>query len=92
MPAMVYVLYSETWDQFYIGSTNDITRRLAEHNAGKTPSTRGGRPWTVQFQYRVNDLKAARAKERYLKSLKSRKILMRLLAGDQTAIQQYLGD
>ena len=28
----VYILYSQSADQYYIGHTNDIERRLSEHN------------------------------------------------------------
>jgi putative endonuclease len=31
-----YVLYSKNLNKFYIGSTNDLERRLKEHRRGKT--------------------------------------------------------
>lgn len=34
-----YVLYSKKSDKFYIGSTNDLKRRLKEHKYGKTHTT-----------------------------------------------------
>ncbi|OGL86138.1 hypothetical protein A3I40_01730 [Candidatus Uhrbacteria bacterium RIFCSPLOWO2_02_FULL_48_12] len=35
----VYVLWNPERNRFYIGSTNDLRRRLAEHRRGKTHST-----------------------------------------------------
>ena len=29
---IVYILYSSRLDKYYIGRTNDIVRRLSEHN------------------------------------------------------------
>jgi len=92
MPGVLYILYSVKWDQYYIGSANDTVRRLQEHNTGLTPSTRGGEPWTIQYQTRYETLKAAKRKERYLKSLKSRKIIEEIVAGDEVTIMKYMGD
>ena len=35
----VYVLYSPSSKQFYTGMTQDLERRIKEHNTGKTKST-----------------------------------------------------
>lgn len=35
----VYALYSKELDRFYIGYTENMERRLAEHQAGKTHTT-----------------------------------------------------
>jgi len=40
----VYFLKSEKDNGLYIGRTNDIERRFAEHSAGSVPSTKGRRP------------------------------------------------
>jgi putative endonuclease len=34
-----YVLYSKKLNRFYIGSTNNLKRRIAEHKSGKTHTT-----------------------------------------------------
>ena len=41
----VYVLYTDTG--WYVGSTDDVRRRVKEHQAGKTRSTRGKNPRLV---------------------------------------------
>ena len=43
----VYVLKSEKDGDLYIGKTNDLKRRLAEHNAGHTPSIRSRIPFVL---------------------------------------------
>src|SRR5688572_27035228 len=49
MTCFVYVLKSDTTGRFYIGSGEDVDRRLTEHNAGRTTSTRGARPWSLYW-------------------------------------------
>ncbi len=43
----LYILYSRRTRRYYVGSTQDIARRLREHNAGKSLSTRAGVPWEL---------------------------------------------
>ena len=64
----VYVLKSQHHWRFYVGLTQDVDRRLAEHNSGKTKSTKGYRPWTLFFIEEFNSRLDARKREIYLKS------------------------
>jgi putative endonuclease len=41
----VYVIWSEKLKKRYIGSTEDVDKRLNQHNSGKTPFTSRGIPW-----------------------------------------------
>ncbi|MEX1274640.1 MAG: GIY-YIG nuclease family protein [Bacteroidota bacterium] len=43
----VYVLRSLAKDFVYIGSTNDLERRMGEHNNGEVQSTKAYRPLKV---------------------------------------------
>jgi len=43
----VYILYSSTTSRYYKGITNDLERRLKEHNLGQEKATRSGLPWTL---------------------------------------------
>lgn len=45
----LYILKSLKDNQLYIGSTNDLRRRLAEHNAGKSKSTMSRRPFELRY-------------------------------------------
>ena len=40
----VYILKSEKDNSLYIGKTNNLERRLTEHNSGHTSSLRAKRP------------------------------------------------
>ncbi len=45
----VYVLKSCTNGEFYIGYTNDLKRRLVEHNTGKNVSTKDKAPFQLVY-------------------------------------------
>jgi len=66
----VYILQSIKDGHHYTGITNNIERRLAEHNKGKksTPSTRSRGPFKLIYTETAFDRKVARAREKFLKS------------------------
>ncbi|MFC1623507.1 GIY-YIG nuclease family protein [Patescibacteria group bacterium] len=45
----LYILKNEKDEDLYTGSTNDLKRRLAEHNAGKVKSTKSRIPFTLRY-------------------------------------------
>jgi len=45
----VYVLKSEKDDNLYVGSTDNLRRRLAEHNEGKSRSTKARIPFELRY-------------------------------------------
>jgi putative endonuclease len=55
-------------DYIYVGITNNINRRLAEHNNGENRSTKAYKPFVVIFKESFNSRIEARAREKYLKS------------------------
>ena len=66
---LVYVLQSlRRPDSYYVGLTNDMTRRLESHNAGESPYTAKDRPWKLIVTVSFEKLWKAEAFERYLKS------------------------
>ncbi|MBN1555642.1 MAG: GIY-YIG nuclease family protein [Phycisphaerae bacterium] len=64
----VYLLRSISHpDQRYVGLTADLNKRLAEHNAGKSPHTSKYVPWELVVSVYFKDHTKAEAFERYLK-------------------------
>ena len=55
-------------DQVYVGSTSNLRKRLATHNAGKSPHTSKYRPWKLVFYCAFECEEKAKAFEIYLKS------------------------
>ncbi len=67
----VYVLRSDASGRHYIGSTKDVSRRVAQHNTGMMRSTRGQRPWHLVYTEAFESLAEARGREMQLKSWKN---------------------
>ena len=55
--------------------TQDLVRRLAEHNAGKSKFTSGYSPWEVVYQETNSTTVEARAREKYFKTAAGRRFL-----------------
>ena len=63
-----YVLKSEKSGQLYTGSTEDLRKRLSQHNKGKSTWTKKGVPWSLIYYEACLTKEDAEARERYLKS------------------------
>jgi putative endonuclease len=76
----VYIIFSETLNKYYVGCTDDLVRRLIEHNSKAGHFTSPGAPWRVvhleTFSLRLEALK----REREIKSKKSRRYIESLLS------------
>jgi len=67
----VYILKSLKDHNLYIGSTNNLERRLEEHNAGKCFSTKPRIPFEIVYYEAYKSENDARKREHNLK-LRSR--------------------
>jgi predicted GIY-YIG superfamily endonuclease len=77
--AWVYILRGSC-GRYYIGSTENLDRQLAEHPRGKAHSTRRfSQPLELVTTKEVPDIDSARALERKLKDKKSPRIAFYLL-------------
>ena len=77
----VYILYSESADRYYIGHTDEPDRRLEEHNTViKNSYTAKFRPWIRKACFEVSESRGeAKRVETYLKRMKSRKLIEKLI-------------
>jgi len=63
----VYVLKSSADSELYVGSTNDLKRRLREHNTGKSYSTNWRGPFELIYYEAYKNIDDARIREKALK-------------------------
>ena len=64
----VYLLRSRKKNTFYIGYTNNIERRVKEHNDGRVEYTRKYLPWDLVYCESFLALEDAKIREKSLKS------------------------
>ena len=72
---IVYVLRSQRDRNLYVGSTNDIQRRLLEHNTGIVDSTKDRIPFELEAYIAVRDKGRAIELERYFKTGSGKAVL-----------------
>jgi len=63
----VYVLKSKKLNELYVGSTNDLKRRLIEHNKGNVESTKFRKPYKLIYYEAYLSESDARRRESMLK-------------------------
>jgi putative endonuclease len=73
MPFHAYLLQSETTGRFYIGHTENLTKRIFEHNSNRTLSIRNRGPWKLVHAEEYATRAEAARRERQIKKMKSRK-------------------
>jgi len=71
----VYVLQSLNDNRTYVGYTNDFERRFKEHNSGKSKSTKYRAPFKLLFKEKFTDIKEAKKRELWWKSISGRREL-----------------
>ena len=65
---IVYAIKSESRNYIYVGMTNNLERRLNEHNNGENRSTKAYKPFALFYSEVFETRLEARRKEKYLKS------------------------
>ncbi len=68
MNYITYVLKSKLDNNFYVGYTTNLKRRLDDHNSGKVKSTSSRIPFDVVYYEVCYNQKDALHREKYLKS------------------------
>ena len=69
----VYILQSlSDAERYYVGVTDNLTTRLAKHNAGDVAHTSKHRPWRVKTYVGFSDDNQGLAFEKYLKTASGR--------------------
>jgi len=76
----LYILQSEKDKMLYVGHTDNIERRLIEHNNGFSKSTKPRRPFRLVYQEEFPDKSGVAKKEWYLKNTAEGSALKKNLA------------
>ena len=76
-----YILESEKTGNYYYGFTNDLTRRLFEHNRGNQGYDRGRIPWKLIYKESYRTETEARNREKHFKQLKNKRYIKEIIRG-----------
>ena len=75
-----YILQSLKDNTFYIGSSNDLNKRILEHNSGMSKYTSKKIPWKLVYYEKFVTLSEAKKRENFLKKQKNKNFYNRLVA------------
>ena len=77
----IYILYSPSSDKYYLGYTEDVSKRIFMHNNPiRSSYTSKHTPWILKRTFEVGNNKTFALKiEQKIKKMKSRKYLEKLL-------------
>ena len=74
----VYVLKTSNW-RYYVWSTNNLNRRIQQHQEGKNLATKHVRPVILLYYKEYNQIKEARQMEYWLKKQKDKKTIQKFM-------------
>ena len=72
---MVYIIYSESFDTFYKGQTENIAERLKRHNGKLEKATKYGIPWKLVWSTGKSSRSSAVVLEKKLKNLSRNRLI-----------------
>jgi len=87
MKYFVYILESQKNNRYYIGASNNCVKRIQEHNKGSSKSTKPHRPWKLIYYEKYENIKEAYRREKYLKSLKKRKQIEKIIFKNNSVVR-----
>jgi len=80
----VYAIYSDLRDYMYIGMTNNVDRRLLEHNKGYNKTTKPYLPFRLIYTEVHDSRSEARLREKYFKGGSGRKFLRNFIKEEKS--------
>ncbi|TAN40483.1 MAG: GIY-YIG nuclease family protein [Nitrospirae bacterium] len=88
MPFFVYILRSESTGGYYVGHTDDLSRRISQHNDpdyhGSQHTKRHKGPWVPVYSEQFDMRSEAMVREKTIKAKKSRSYIEFLISSRQS--------
>jgi putative endonuclease len=84
---ILYILYSPSYIKTYVGQTENLKKRLKEHNVGKVRSTRAFTPWEIMYVEECESREKALAREKYYKSYAGRQKIKTILGTKKSQVR-----
>jgi len=79
MACHTYILRCVTTGRFYVGHTENLAKRLTEHNNNRTVSIKNRGPWELVYSEAFSSRAEAMRREREIKRMKSHAWIERLV-------------
>ena len=76
----VYILFSDSLNRYYIGSTKNIAKRIEAHLWNHKGFTSKAKDWQLRYQEVFETKTEALTREKQIKRWKSRKMIEKLIS------------
>jgi len=83
MKYYVYILKSQKYERFYIGSTSDIGKRIEFHNSSRARYTKRYQPWVLRHIEEYSSRGESARREKELKRVKNTKRILEEVLGKE---------
>ena len=85
----IYIIYSKKLDRYYVGTTDDVLKRMGEHNSGfySEAYTVKGMPWVLSLSFEYELSEKAYGIEKFLKRMKSRIFLEKVIGNPNILLE-----
>ncbi|MBK7173447.1 MAG: GIY-YIG nuclease family protein [Bacteroidales bacterium] len=88
MPYYVYIIFSQSVNEYYKGVSEDPLRRFTEHNSNKSRHTALKGPWVLVYLHSYETKRDALIEELRLKRLKVRSI-EKLIQSEMNSVKDF---
>jgi putative endonuclease len=78
-----YIIYSNQFNRYYIGHTNNLKKRIRKHNTNHKGYTGVANDWQVVYSEVYQTKSDAYRREREVKAWKSRNQIEKLIVGSE---------
>jgi len=74
-----YIIYSKTLNKYYVGSCQDINKRIDDHLNSRSKFTKSAKDWEIKYFETFLTRSEACKRELQIKKMKSRKYIEDLI-------------
>ena len=75
MTFYVYIMYSLSFDQYYVGHTENLENRIFRHTNSGSKATKKAKDWVIVYTEEFKSRESAARRELEIKNKKSRKYI-----------------
>lgn len=76
----VYILYSSSLDQYYVGHTENLEDRIFRHTNSGSKATKKAKDWVIVYTEKFESRELAARRELEIKNKKSRRYIEWLIS------------
>lgn len=75
----IYIIFSKSLNKYYVGSCQDIEKRLEDHLNSRSKFTKTAKDWELKYSEEYNTRSEAYQREMKIKKMKSRIYIEKLI-------------